>query len=447
MRIRTEATGLVHCESMRRGSVLALVFLSSCGEGDASVEPTTTDDSAVSDGATVLDADPGDGIIFPTEDTGAPVVDAMIPADYPLPPVPTTCPRTARVVMYDPNGSESLVDALEANVAPCATYFVHVPAVIADKTMPRGPLEPATIRARKGRFFALAEFHYGAWAERTDMSWFDKGVEFRKRMDAAGYNLARGDTWVVNDLPSTVRTDVAVRTNVKDLMRGLYTGVSGSAGRAGVVFVINQGHESTSLTTYKTNHRSWLTDASFWTEMDKYVQQWGQEAYTSATRVCVAAATVAGRAERVNDFVMHPGRHAYSSLSPATSVASARIFFDGSYFPLMTAAWKSAGGFGDTSVSLDVMKHHVSLQVYAARLWLETHTYPDGRLGFVWDESAGTAAERTELATRLAQSIRDAYAVGATAARACSPTGAFTWCDCSVTGAAFNDTWKTFSTW
>jgi hypothetical protein len=98
-------------------------------------------------------------------------------------------------------------------------------------------------------------------------------------------------------------------------------------------------------------------------------------------------------------------------------------------------------------VSLDTMKHHVSLQVYAARLWLESHSYPDGRLAFAWDETAGTADQSRELATRLAQSIRDAYAPSATAARACSPTGAYTWCDCSMTGAAFNDVWKTFSTW
>jgi len=430
---------------MRRGTVLALIWMVGCEDGDSSVDP---DDSSAADSATVFaEVTPGDAMIFPTEDTGAVVADAALPADYPLPAIPSTCPRSARVITYDPNGWESLADAFEANASPCADYYLHIPALVADKTEPRGPLQPAQIRARKGRFFAVAEFHYGAWAARPDLTWFEKGVEFRKRMDAAGYNVARGDIWAINELPSTTRTDATVRTNVKELVRGLYTGMTGSAGRAGIVFMINMGHETTSLTTYKTNLRAWLADAAFWTEMDKYVRFWGQEAYTSATRVCVASATVAGRAERVNDFVMHPGRHAYSSLSPATSLASTRAFFDASYFPLMTAFWKSPGPYGDTAVSLDAMKHHVSLQVYAARLWLETHTYPDGRIGFAWDESAGTAAERTELAMRLAQSIRDAYAVGATAARACSPTGAYTWCDCSVTGAAFNDGWKTFSSW
>lgn len=429
---------------MRRATCLALVWLAGCGDGESSAETTTGDASVEASPADsgTYEVEPGDSYIFPTEDDGTP-----LPADYALPPVPSTCPRTARVITFNPNGSESLADAFEANVSPCAEYFVHVPAVVADKTTPRGPLQPATIRARKGRFFALAEFNYGAWTARTDLSWFDKGVEFRRRMDAAGYNITRGDTWLVNALPSTVRTDATVRTNVKDLVRGLYTGAPGSAGLGGAVLVTNMGHETTSLTTYKTNMRAWLTDAAFFTELDKYVRFFGQEAYTSATRVCVASATVAGRAERVNDFVMHPGRHAYSYLSPASSVASTRIFFDASYFPMMSAFWKSAGPYGDTSVSLDAMKHHVSLQVYAARLWLETHTYPDGRLGFAWDESAGTASERVELATRLAQSIRDAYAAGATPPRACSPTGAFTWCDCSVTGAAFNDGWKTFSSW
>jgi hypothetical protein len=432
---------------MRWRQALALL-IAGCGSEQGSAQ-SDIDAAAATDtanGETFL-LPSGDGMIFPTEDTGAsPEADAALPPDYPLPAIPTTCARTAEVITYDPNGWDTLVDAFEANVSTCANYFIHLPAIASDKTQPRGPTQPAGVRARKGRFFAVAEFHYGAWAMRADLGWFEKGVEFRKRMDAAGYNVMRGDTWAINELPSTVRTDASVRTNVKDLVRGLYTGPSGAMPKAGIVFVINMGHETTNFTVYKPALKTWSSDGAFFTEMNKYVRYWGQETYTSATKVCVTGATVAGRADRVNAFTMHPARLVSTTTTP-TSAALTRTFFNATYFPLMTAFWKSTGPYGDTNVTLDVMKHLVSLQVYSTRLWLDTHAYPDGRLGFAWDESAGTAAERTELATRLAQSIRDAYAPTAGAARACSPTGAYTWCDCSLTGAAFNDAWSTFATW
>lgn len=424
-----------------------------CG-GEPSSAPSTSDALVEEDAADTADGEtfelpPGDAAIFPTDDIGARDTETdagPAPVDYPLPPIPSGCTRTANVITYDPNGWESLANAFEAILSPCANYFIHLPAVTADKTEPRGPLPPATIRARKGRFFAVAELHYGAWSARTDLGWYEKGVEFRKRMDAAGYNVARGDLWSIHELPATVRTDAAVRTNVRDLVRGLYTGPAGSPVRNGIVFVSNMAHETTTFTVYKAALKSWETDSAFWTEMNKYVRFWGQGAYTSASKVCVASATIASRADHVSTFTMHAPRLAGSSAAPG-SVLMARAFFNETYFPLLTAYWKSSGPFGDTNVTLDAMKQHVSLQTYATRLWLDTHTYPDGRIGFAWDESAGTAAERVELATRLASSIRDGYAPAATASRACSPTGAYTWCNCAVPGAAFNEGWSTFSTW
>jgi hypothetical protein len=435
---------------MRLRAALALLVAGCVGEQGGEARPDLEDGATVEDAAaseTTKAIPPGDASIFPTEDVGsdAPAAESG-PGDYPLPPIASTCPRTAHVLTYNPNGWDSLADAFEANPSPCANYLVHLPAVATDKTRPRGPTQPASIRARKGRFFAVAEFDYAAWSARTDLTWSEKGIEFRKRMDAAGYNVARGDTWAIHSLPASLFTEAAVRTNVINLVRGLYTGPAGSMASGGVVLVTNTPHETTSFTVYKPALRTWLVDGAFFTEMNKFVRYWGHEAYTSAKAVCVGGSTVAGRAERVNDFVMHPGRLAHASAAPTTA-SMARTFFGTAYVPMMSAFWKSSGAYGATDVSLDAMKHHVSLQTYAARLWLETHTFPDGRLGFAWDETAGTLAERVELATRLAQSIRDAYAPGATASRACSPTGAYTWCDCAVAESVFNDSWKTFSTW
>ncbi|MBI2393601.1 MAG: hypothetical protein HYV09_28745 [Deltaproteobacteria bacterium] len=443
-----------------RASVLLLLALAvGCG-GDpaASTEGEGDGDTGVADapvdttsGADVPELPEGDAAIFPTEDAetvledaGPP--DAPPPKDYPLPVIPSTCTRVARVLTVNPNGWGTLLDAFEANVSPCAEYFVHLPAFSGDKTLPRGPLQPAGVRARKGRFFAAADFDWAAWAARTDLSWFDKGVEFRKRMGGAGYDVVRGDVWVVRGLPAAVRSDAATRTNVRDLLRGLFTGPTGAKTVMGAVLVANQPHETTDFGTYEPNLKTWTVETAFWSDATKYVRFWGQEAFTSSTRVCVAGQTLAARSARVNAFVMHPASLASATGAPLTT-ANARSFFGGKYLPMMTAFWKSPGQYGDNDIGLDLMKKLVSLEVYSVRAWQETHTFPGGRLGFAWDESAGTPTERADLALRVASSIRDAYAPGGTALRACNTAGTAAGCDCTLAGAAFNDGWNTFVTW
>ena len=41
----------------------------------------------------------------------------------------------------------------------------------------------------------------------TGNSWYQAGQTARQEMDAAGFNAAAGDTWVVNELSSGVRLD------------------------------------------------------------------------------------------------------------------------------------------------------------------------------------------------------------------------------------------------
>ncbi len=95
------------------------------------------------------------------------------------------------------------------------------------------------------------------------------------------------------------------------------------------------------------------------------------------------------------------------------------------------------------------MEHFVSHEVYAARAWSGDHNHPDGRLGFAWARSDDVVdADLTVLAGRLASAIHYAYdAGGGSAAGACSPSGAYTWCACEVSGASFNDGWDTFGSW
>src|SRR2546430_320561 len=89
--------------------------------------------------------------------------------------------KAAEILVYSEDGWTELADPLPAAPASKASYFMHIPAPAGDKTQPRGPNEPARMRARGAQFHALAEFHWGGWRDAPG-AWYDKGVEFRRRM-------------------------------------------------------------------------------------------------------------------------------------------------------------------------------------------------------------------------------------------------------------------------
>ncbi len=355
------------------------------------------------------------------------------------------CAKHARIFSYNPVGWEHLTQAFADNPSPCADYYVHLPAGTGDKTTPRGPNAPAEIRAHGPRFHALAEFHYGKWSEVANLSWLDKGKLFRKRMIDQGYDPLR-DSWSINELPSTTRTDPQVRQHVRDLVNGLYDGPPGSPPMGGLVWNIGVGTQMVNYAVYKPVLEDWLEDAGFWQDMNAHVRWWGQEVYARPSEVCVGSATAGQRAEQIDEFAFHPAELAFAGPAGA---AAARAFFDESYTPTLSAFWHG-DSYGTEKLTLVQMKHHVSSQIYAARLWAKTHPYPDWRLSLSWNEQLDGASEAdlAGLAQRVAAAVRDAYSnLHDEASRACSPSGAYTWCGCSVSGASFNPGWKTFQSW
>ena len=64
----------------------------------------------------------------------------------------------------------------------------------------------------------------------------------------------------------------AARQNLRDLVRGLYTGDGGRAVK-GIVFVVGVGQSSTSLPTYKGTLQLWFDDDAFWNDMSAYVER------------------------------------------------------------------------------------------------------------------------------------------------------------------------------
>ncbi|MSP93102.1 MAG: hypothetical protein EXR79_15100 [Myxococcales bacterium] len=367
-------------------------------------------------------------------------------SNWPPPPFPTDCQVQAKIVTYNPVGWGVLANAFADDPAPCGDYFIHLPAIAGDKTQPRGEPAISGVHAHGGRFHVLAEFHWTGWAEVKTMTWAQKGVEFRKRMVDKGYVTGR-DHWAINELPSTVRTDPVVRQAVRDLVKALHSGPAGAATMGGAVFTTGMGQKTTNFAVYKPALKDWTLDAGFWQDMNASVKWWGQEVYADPAHVCVGSATVAQRAEAVNLYAFHHPRLA--ALGPAGANA-ARVFFNESEMPLLNGAWHS-DAYNTTTIGLDAMKHFVSQQVYAARAWAVDHPYPDARIAFAWNDQldGATPQQHAELAVRLASALRHAFDVGKPqAAKACSPTGAYTWCACAMAGAAFNPGWQTtFDAW
>lgn len=369
--------------------------------------------------------------------------------------VPADCRWPVQVVVWDSQQWMILGRQFAANPSPCAEYFLSVPGIANDKTnLRRGAAED--IRALGPQFHAMAEFHWGHWSqwvERNGATWAEAGREFRRRMADAGYDVAAGDTWAINELPSSMRKNSpGSRTRARNLVKALYEGDPGDPTARGAAFIVGVGQGMENYSFYKPQLEDWLCDADFWVDMNTAVRFWGQEVYADPQFSCFEG-TVADRSAALNEFFQHVPRLAAAGPQCA---ATARSYLSRAYVPVVGAAWKSSVGYGDTRISLDQMKHFVSTEIYAVRAWAGRHRTPDGRIGFAWapinhDELEPEVfnARLDELAQRIARSVQGAYGTaGGTAAHACSPSGAYTWCQCRVSGARRNDAWpRLFDSW
>ena len=362
--------------------------------------------------------------------------------------------RPLRAVFYAGTDWLRLATKLAANASPCAEYYISVPPLVADKTQPRAD-QAWRIRALGPNFHAAAEMHVTGWTNwvaTTGSSWYAAGVEARRRMAAAGYDVALGDSWQLNELSSAVRRgDGNARANMRAFVRGLYTG-DGTQPTKGSVLITGMGQGTTELSVYQARLQDWYEDSGFWTDMAAYASDWSQELYGDVRNYAVPGAPVSARRAALNDYLQH--QLALAAAAPA-SAATARSFLASTYNPLANGAWRWDAAFGWTNVSADEMKHDVSAQTYAMRHFAEGSALQ--RFGFAWHPknllaipAADFTAQSGEVADRLAQAIRDSAATVDPAdpgVGACGPLGQNVWCASDVAGSWFNDGWKSFAAW
>lgn len=362
------------------------------------------------------------------------------------------CTRPNEVVIWGTRNFEQVLAAIQANRSPCSTFWISLPPVADEsgrKTVPRsGDILDRIhdLQDRGVKVKAMAEFHWTswrAWVESTGKSWYDAGVEFRRRMDTAGYDPTAGDTWVVDEFPSSVRAGLyGARGHAMAAVRGLYEGATPNI--RGAVLVVGLSIDMTYFAEYRQVLENWLCDAPFWVAMDKHVRFFAQEVYANPRRVCVAGKTVEQRSEHLNAYLQHLPRMA--SAGPQCA-ATARSYFDRSYVPLQTAAWQHAL-YGDLRINEEQMSKFLRLAVASQRDWSSDHALPDGRLGFAWAPETGQdPAALQRIADAMAGSIARAYAPSGGIVDACGSSGSYFGCDCELSGATLNPAWLSFPAW
>jgi hypothetical protein len=347
------------------------------------------------------------------------------------------------VVFYTTDTVE-LATELSKTASSCADYYVSVGPTSAGA--PRGGAPVTTIHSLGSRFHAMAEIRLSLWAGYASANgWYAAGVEVRREMAAAGYDTSLGDTWAINEVgaPSGTQMGVdvlnnagAARQELRDFVRGLYTGDGGAASR-GLIFAADPLQVTGDVSAYKQALRGWYADAAFWQDMSRYVRFWAQETYADARSWGVADSTLAQRTAYLNDYFLHGVRLAAAGDGRSDA---ARAFFAAAYTPIGNASFRwpapdtaTGIGFGETDIDASTMSSFVSAQTYALRVSSAS------RFGFAFVPHTATPAETVAVADRVAGAIE---ASESTPDGACEGDGA---CGGTVDAAAFNDAWKVFA--
>jgi hypothetical protein len=360
------------------------------------------------------------------------------------------CASVTTVIMYSEGTYElGLPNAFAANPDPCTRYYVHLPALSADKTMPRGGV--ANVHALGPNFHAMAEFSWGAWrdwiaASPGTRNWELAGQAFRQRMTDAGYDVAGGDTWAINEFPSTTRTgDQDVWTHEENAVKGLDEG-DGTVSSKGVVYLEGMGQNLANFSVYKANVENWLQQDAFWNAMDSHVRWFSQEVYADPHFDCVIGSNVQSDADHLNAYLEHIPRLAANGGSGTQTAAA---YLAKAYTPLVNESFNSDTGFGDNMIDLGDFERFTRLQVYGTHYWAANHNYPGRRIGFAWAPRNTTPDQDSALETIIANSVIRSYPSGGfygLGKYACSTDGNLDGCGCTVSGS-YNGGWVTFGTW
>ena len=297
--------------SLFAGLLLSLFVFTTSAAAD---EPMPVVDPACSAGDSLLSLD--------AECLGAaPPTPSAAAAASPTSPVrlddslPPNCRLHAEAIFWTASDWELLAEELAGNRSPCADYYISIPPLAANKTGLR-VLQDDVIRALGPRIHPVAEVTLGgatgwaAWvAAVPGRTWFGAGVEFRKRMAAAGYRFDLGETWLLNEFDRSTRRDESpyTRAAMKDLVRGLYYGDGTGPTVPGIVEIgIAYTHQNIpDVEGYKSEMEAWLQDSDFWSAVDPYISVLTKEVYPDMRYWGVAGTSRNDRTRHLTQYMEH----------------------------------------------------------------------------------------------------------------------------------------------
>lgn len=374
------------------------------------------------------------------------------PADQQL---PAWCRLPAKVLVYTSSDWVRAAQKLAGDASMCAEIFLSIPPLAADKTRFR-VLQDDAVRAVSPQIHPVAEIHvtgWQGWVTANKKTWYDAGVEARRRMDEAGYVVENGEVWAVNEFSSAVRRgDGNARSNMRQFVRGLHDGAPGMPAVRGAVFVVGLDQRLADTSVYKATLKGFLADGDFWADMRSSVRFFAQETYADSRSWGVVGSSRAERAGYMNDYLQHLVELAESG--PA-EIENARSFLREAYLPLASAAWPWKSAFGDTDLTVEQMQHFVSTQTFSIRHYAGSHPHraPAERIGFAYAPNLAVAGPELTAGTglildRLASSLHHSYdRGGGSQVGACGPPGEHDWCESERLDAMFNVAWRLLQTW
>jgi hypothetical protein len=388
------------------------------------------------------------------------------------------CAKRVEIIFWTATRWRPLMRALAANPAACADYYISVPPADGNRTVLRPGSVYREIRELGPQFHSLAEMTLGLtgwaqWVAAGNGTWYDAGVEFRRRMAAINIQPELGHTWLVNEFDSTTRLDTSARPSglpgyprqaMIDLVRGLYEGAPGMAPGPGIVELgINQSHQNLpDVPAYKEQMKAWLEDHDFWSAIDGKIRWFVHEVYADTRYHGVVGSSLDERRQHLQDYQEHllelvkaggrrtiaAQRYLQETFTPFTN--------GGGYVALGGDPFGFESGHGNTEVPLDQMMKFVSEQVHAVRRYAERHRgeAPAGRIGFSWQPlnrfglpSAQFEDEVEVQAAHLAAVLAAAYGPGTSSEGACLRATGTDWCSMQRPGAAFTAEWESFTSW
>jgi hypothetical protein len=374
--------------------------------------------------------------------------------------------------------------ALAANPAACADYYISIPPDENNIVLRPGSVF-REVRDLGAQFHSVAEMRLGGdtawarWVAAGNGTWYEAGVEFRRRMAARNLRPELGHTWLLNEFDYTTRRDQAAHTDgdpgypraaMRELVRGLYEGAPGMAPGPGIVEIgISQSHQNLpDVPAYKEQMKAWLQDGGFWASMDGKIGWLAHEVYADTRRHGVPGSRLEDRRRHLVDYQAHllelvkaGGRRALH----------ARAFFKETFMPFANGggyvalggdAFDFESGHGNTEVPVEQMMRFVAEQVNAVEFYAERHfdAQATRRIGFSWQPvnrprspggpdvpSAEFEAAVEVQAAHIAAVLAATYGPDGSSKSACLRETGTDWCTMQRPDAFFTDNWELFSVW